>query len=97
MIENFINTKPKAYVVFLFSIAALFILTLSTQVAVSICSKWYGLIVGIFLMLLAIPLHVSAKKWTFLYVFSFIINFIGCGFSVSAYYLTKGISLNFLS
>ncbi len=94
MLTNFINTKVKAFVVFLFSAASLGIFALSTQFAVVLCSKWYGLIVGISFMILAIPIHILARKWSFLYTFSFLANFIGCGFSVSAYYLTKGLSLN---
>lgn len=96
MLENFINTKAKTFVVFLFSIASLGILVLSTQVAVFVCSKWYGLIVGTAFMVVAIPLHILGKKCPLLYIFSFMVNFIGCGFSVSAYYLTKGLSLNIL-
>lgn len=94
MLENLVNTKSKVFIVFLFSIASLGILALSTQVAVVLCSKWYGIIVGICLMILAIPLHILAKRWMFLYAFSFLVNFIGCGFSVSAYYLTNGIAIN---
>lgn len=94
MLANFINTKAKAVVVFLFSVASLGIFALSTQFAVVLCSKWYGMIIGISFLVLAIPIHILAKKWSFLYAFSFLVNFIGCGFSVSAYYLTKGLSLN---
>jgi hypothetical protein len=94
MLENFINTKAKAFVVFLFSAVSLGIFVFSTQFAVILCSKWYGLIVGISLMILAIPLHILAKKLPILYVVSFLVNFIGCGFSVSAYYLTKDLSLS---
>ena len=89
MFENVINTKAKAFVVFLFSVISLGLLIISTQFAVIICSKWFGLIIGIILMLLAIPLHLLARKRPFFYMFSFLLNFIGCGFSVSAYYLTK--------
>lgn len=96
MLENFINTKARTFVVFLFSIISLGILALSTQFAVLVCSKWYGLIVGATLMVAAIPLHILGKKHSLLYVFSFLANFIGCGFSVSAYYLTKGLSINIL-
>ncbi len=96
MLENFINAKAKTFVVFLFSIASLGILALSTQVAVFVCSKWYGLIVGVAFMVAASPLHILGKKCSLLYIFSFLVNFIGCGLSVSAYYLTKGLSLNIL-
>lgn len=85
MFENFINTKAKAFVVFLFSLASLFVFSLSTQAAVLISSKWYGIIAGVALMIAAIPFHIQGKKYSFLYVFSCLLNFIGCGFSASAY------------
>ncbi len=94
MLENFINTKAKTFIVFIFSIASLGILILSTQVAVILSSKVYGLSVGVTFMIAAIPLHILGKKRPLSYVFSFLINFIGCGFSVSTYYVTKGLSLN---
>lgn len=96
MLEDFINSKAKTFVVFLFSIASLGILALSTQVAVFLCYKGTGLIVGVVLMILAIPLHVLGKKASLIYIFSYLANFIGCGFSVSAYYLTRGLSVNLL-
>lgn len=96
MLEKLINTKPKPFVVFIFSIISLAIFALSTQIAVFVCSKWYGIIVGIALMIAAIPLHILGKRRSLLYVFSFLANYIGCGFSVSAYYLSKDISINIL-
>jgi len=94
LIENFINTKAKTFVVFLFFIISLGVSIISIQFAVVVCSKWYGIIVGIIFMVLAIPLHSLGEKWSGLYVFSFIFNFIGVGFSISAYYLVKEIPLN---
>ena len=97
MLENFINTRAKAFTVFLFSVISQGILVISTQFAVMICSKWFGVIVGIIFMFLAMLLHLLAKKWSFFYIFSFLFNFIGCGFSVSAYYLTKELPINFFT
>ncbi|MHB8962887.1 MAG: hypothetical protein ACYC5K_07005 [Saccharofermentanales bacterium] len=94
MFENFINTKAKTYIVFLFSVAALAILAFSTQVAYIFCEKANGLTVGVTFMIAAIPLHILGKKYSISYIFSFLLNFIACGFSVSAFYLTKDLSLN---
>ena len=91
MIEEFFNKEAKAFSVFIFGLIALGTLVISTQLAVVICSKWYGIIVGIIAMILAIPLHLLAKKHRILYVFGFLLNSIGSGFSVSAYYLTEKI------
>ena len=96
MLVNFIDTKAKAFVVFLFSLASLATLALSTQIAVLLCVKWVGLIIGASFMMAAIPLHILGKKFPIFYVLSFVVNFIGCGFSVSAYYLTNELSLNIL-
>jgi len=97
MIENLVNEKPKAFLVFLFSIIALGILTISTQIATIVCTKWFGLVVGLVLMILAIPLHLLARKWSLFYVFSYLLNFIGSGFSVSAYYLTKELPVDIVT
>lgn len=94
---NYINSKAKATLVYLFSIIALGIFVLSTKFAVWLCSGRNGLMIGVLLMILAIPMHIAARKKSFAYILSFTLNFIGCGFSVSAYYLSKGISLRIIS
>lgn len=93
MVENFINKKSKAFVVFLFAVSSLVILAFSTKIAVVLCNKWNGLIIAGCIMLFASVLHLLARKRRFLYIFSFLANCIGCGFSVSAYYLTRNISV----
>lgn len=57
MTEAIINSKARTFTVFLFSITALGILAVSTQIAVWIFSEWYSLLAGIVLMIAAIPLH----------------------------------------
>ena len=61
-ISNFINTKAKAFVVFIFSLISLGIFLLSTLIASIILKQWYGIIFGIFLMLIAIPFHCIGKN-----------------------------------
>lgn len=92
---EFLNTKAKAFVVFLFSMVAVGLFILTTAFATAVCSKWYGLIVGVALMISAIPFHCAGKKKRVGYLISFLLNSVANGFSVSAYYLTRGISLNF--
>ena len=94
--DSFFKNKTKPCVVFLFSIIALGTLIISTLLAVLICSKWYGLVVGVIFMGAAIPLHIGAQRLPFFHVLSSAANFVGCGFSVSAYYLSNDISLNFI-
>lgn len=84
---KFLSTKGKAITVFVFSLCFLGFFILSSLVATQICQKWYGLAVGIALMLLAIPFHRLGKKKPWGYVVSFALNAIGAGFVVSAYYL----------
>lgn len=93
-ILNFINKKCKEVVVFLFSLIAIGIFILTSFFAVCVCTKGCGLIVGIVLMVLAIPFHVLGKKIPIGYLISFVINSIANGFSVSAYYLIKDISID---
>lgn len=93
-ILNFLNTKAKAFVVFLFSLIALVLFILSTLVATAICKESYGLIIGIALMILAILLHCAGKKHYWGYLSSFLINAIANGFSVSAYYFSANIEMD---
>lgn len=88
---HFLNTKAKPFVVFFFSLLSLGLLIVSTLAGSSLCREWYGLIVGILLMLLAIPFHWRAKKNEIGYLISFLLNSVGSGFSVSAYYSSQNI------
>ncbi len=93
MLLEFINTKTKAYIVFVFSAIALGIMTITTFLGTLIVPKWYGVIIGIILMLGAIPLHRLARKRSEYYIISFLLNSVGCGFSVAAYYRTTNINV----
>ncbi len=86
----FSKGKGKPFVVFIFSVIAYALFTFSTVFALSVCTKWYGLVVGAFLIILAIPTHIFADKCKILYILSFALNTVGSGFAVSAYYLEKG-------
>ena len=84
---NFLNTKAKAFVVFVFSLSFMGIFVLSSLLATQICQKWYGLAIGIVMMIIAIPFHCKGKKVLWGYLASFLINSIASGFVVSAYYI----------
>lgn len=91
---NFLNAKAKAFVVFVFSLSFMGIFVLSSLLATQICQKWYGLAIGIFMMIIAIPFHWNGKKMPWGYLASFIINSVASGFVVSAYYLKNQAVLN---
>ena len=89
-----LNNKEKPFVVCLFSLIAIGIFILITLFANFICHKWYGLIVGVLLMLSAIPFHIFGKKNKIGYYISFFLNTVGSGFSASAYYVRMDVSIN---
>lgn len=93
MLDYFSIGKGKNFVVFFFTITAYILFAFSTVFAMSICTEWYGLIVGAVLMVLAVPVHIFAKKHKSLYLISYILNTVGSGFAVSAYYLEKQYSI----
>ena len=53
MLDYFSNGKGKPFVVFAFTIIAYILFALSTIFALSICTEWYGLVIGAILMILA--------------------------------------------
>ena len=89
-----INTNLKPIMVFLSSLVAMGIFIASTLFATSVCTKWYGLVIGFLLMLVAIPIHCFGNKIKIGYVLSFLVNSVANGFSLSAYYNSKSIALN---
>jgi len=91
-----VNKTNKVNIIFLFYFISLIIWIISLLIVTLIGESFSGLIEGIVLMLIAIPIHIFGKKFKVLYIFSSLLNFIGCGFSISGYYLLKGISVNFL-
>lgn len=93
MLKYFSKGKGKPFVVFFFTIIAYMLFAFSTVFAISVCTEWYGLIVGAVLMVLAVPVHIFAKKHKLLYLLSYILNTVGSGFAASAYYLKKGHSV----
>lgn len=96
-ITKYLNIKARAFVVFLFGLISLGVLIISTLITSVFVEKWYGVIIGIVLMLVAIPFHISGKKHPFAYIISFLLNSVGNGFSVSALYTSGDIKSNILT
>ena len=89
-----INTNLKPIIVFLSFLIALGIFVFSTLFATSVCTKWYGLLIGVSLMLIAIPIHCQGEKAKICYILSFLVNSVANGFSLSAYYVDSEYALN---
>ena len=77
---------------FLFAVAALCVFSAATVFGISVFEEWLGIIVGIPLMIAAIPLHRFGKKQKLFYFLSYLLNSVACGFSASAYYITAKIN-----
>lgn len=93
---HYLNSKAKAFLIFVFSLVHIGIFVLSSLLASQIGHKWYGLAlgIGIVLMAVAIPFHCKGKKKIWGYLTSFIINSIASGLVVSAYYLNNETTLD---
>ena len=89
-----IDTNLKPIIVFLSFLVALGIFVFSTLFATSVCTKWYGLLIGVALMLVAIPIHCQGEKSKVCYVLSFLVNSVANGFSLSAFYNDQNEALN---
>ncbi len=90
---KYLNTFAKSFVVLIFSLVSFGLFIISSLLATQICKKWYGLAIGIIMMLIAIPFHCIGKKAQWGYLISFVINSFACGFVASAYYLEAEITL----
>ena len=77
---------------FLMAVTALCVFAAATVFGISVFKEWLGIIVGVIMMVAAIPLHRFGKKQNLLYFLSFLFNSAGCGFSASAYYITQKIN-----
>lgn len=93
---EFLNTKAKAFIVFLFSLIALGIFPFAAYGMTLAFTNWYALICGVVLMVIAIPFHIWGKKTSACYIISFAFNTIGNGASAAAYYLEVGIAPDLL-
>lgn len=91
------NNRTKAAIVFVSALLFIGIFVLSSLLATEICQKWYGLPIGIAMMILAIPFHRLGKRSLWGYLASFLLNSTASGFVVSAYYLETERALDIYS
>ena len=77
---------------FLMAVTALCVFAAATVFGISVFKEWLGIVVGVIMMVAAIPLHRFGKKQNLLYFLSVLFNSTGCGFSASAYYITQKIN-----
>lgn len=89
-----LQNKLKPIYISLFAIISLILFAFATTVASMIMNKWFGILVGIGLMIVAIPIHLLGDRNKSFYIVSLILNVIGMGFIASAYYIQKGVSAN---
>lgn len=55
--------------------------------------EWLGLLIGVLMMLVSIVIYQFGKMKTIYYQMSFVVNMIGVGLSMTAYYVLKAYSL----
>ncbi len=85
-----LDAKAKVPAISAFALLSLVIFAFASMLACSFVTKWYGIIVGLVLMIAAIPFHCLGKKEKWGYIVSFLLNSIGSGFSLSAVYIKNG-------
>ena len=93
---KYLQSKPKSLIILLSSLSSIALFIISCFSAVLICNNFSGIVIGIILMICAIPLHCSGKKHNIYYLISFLLNSIANGFTASAYYITAKISFNII-
>ncbi|MBQ3547858.1 MAG: hypothetical protein IJA44_05245 [Clostridia bacterium] len=94
-ISNYINQKARNLTVFAFAVVSLIILPFVTIISTATLKEHHGVVLGVGLMIAAIPFHCFAKKHNALYLISFLLNSVANGFSLAALYISKNINLNF--
>ena len=91
---TYLRTKGKGFTVYFFFLLSLAIFLSSVFWGCNLFAKWFGILAGFGLTLLAVPCHFFlGRKTAFGHFLSFLLNSVGAGFSVSAYYTVKNVSL----
>ena len=89
-----IDERFKPLYISLYAILSLILFSFATSGASYIMSKWFGILVGIGLMLIAIPFFALGDRNKIFYVVCMILNTSGMGFIASAYYVVKAVPVN---
>lgn len=85
----------KQIILLLFSAITFWIVALSSLICAISIPKWFGIFIGIGFTLIALSLHLCAKKFSpLLYIVSHCINALASGFSIGAYYAYTKTSLS---
>ena len=81
-----VQGRAKTWIALLFAALALFLFVLATSWGVQLFPRWFGLLGGAVLMLLAGLCYWGGTRFSFLYLLTFLLNTFGCGFCAAAYY-----------
>lgn len=87
----------KKMMIFLYAIIGFFVMSVSIHLGFTYLvdmNKWSGLIIGVLFMLVSAVIYFQADNIPLLYILSFILNMIGVGLSITAYYIFKAYALN---
>ena len=89
--------RYKRFIMILLACLGLIISSLSIYVGFEFLvehNKWIGLIIGVSFMMVSIIVYQFGEKHQWVYLVSFILNMIGVGLSITAYYVLKVYSLS---
>ncbi|MBU1142376.1 MAG: hypothetical protein KKH92_01890 [Firmicutes bacterium] len=87
----------KRLVILLYAFIGLLITSLSISFGFEYLvnlNQWMGLIIGVLFMFLGMIIYQFGKKIPVFYIISFVLNMIGVGLSITAYYVFKAYALN---
>ena len=91
---NYLKTKGKGITVYIFFLIALAVFVCSIFAGCAIFDRWFGILAGVLLSVLAVPFHFFLGRKTAVgHFLSYFFNTVSAGFSVSAYYTVKSVSL----
>lgn len=91
MKENVMNVdnhpeKPRLSIAYLLAILYLVAVATVTVLSAPYCTVWHGILVGVLLIVMAIPLHIFGRKRAALYLAGFCLNAVGSGIAIATYY-----------
>lgn len=80
----------KRRIILLYVLVAYVLITVGLHSGFELFNRYVSIIIGISMMLLAIPIHVLGKKQLLFYLISFLMNTFGLGLSFATYYEYRG-------
>lgn len=88
--------SKKQLLAFFAAVFSLLIISASLFTGIALNAKWNALIVGIILTIISVIIYFACKGTKLRYVYSYILNNLGIGLSISAFYTVKQVNLNAL-